>query len=95
MRNKKDEAAPETVVVIPASPDARLDGGALAAALTALGFEITKSTLSTKRCRGGGPPFSLWGRKPLYRWGNALSWAEERLTRPVSSTAEAAKVRAA
>ena len=32
-------------------------------------------TLATKASRGGGPPYRLFGRKPLYRWGDGLDWA--------------------
>jgi hypothetical protein len=91
MRNQKDEPTLGDSVILPASPDALLKGAALAAALTVSGFPITESTLATKRVRGGGPPFALWGRTPLYRWQSALEWAENRLTAPVCSTSEAAQ----
>jgi hypothetical protein len=69
--------------------NARLDRKAVARALTEAGFPITETTLATKAVRGGGPPYSLWGRKPLYRWADALAWAESRLSKPVRSTSEA------
>jgi hypothetical protein len=74
--------------VTPPSPDAKLNRDATAQSLTALGYKITPATLATKATRGGGPPFFLWGRKPLYRWGDALAWAEGRLSKPVRSTSE-------
>ncbi|MDB5593739.1 MAG: DNA-binding protein [Hyphomicrobiales bacterium] len=60
-----------------------------ATSLTAAGFPITVSTLATKATRGGGPPYRLFGKKPLYRWGDALDWAQGRLSKPVRSTSEA------
>jgi hypothetical protein len=59
-----------------------------AAALTAAGFPITPATLATKATRGGGPPFQRFGPRPLYRWGNALQWAQSRLSKLVASTSE-------
>jgi hypothetical protein len=49
-----------------------------AVALTAAGYPIRSATLGTKATRGGGPPFSLFGTRSLYRWGEALDWAEGR-----------------
>lgn len=60
----------------------------LASALTDAGFPITLGTLETKATRGGGPPYRLWGRTPLYRWQDALRWAESRLSAPRRSTSE-------
>jgi hypothetical protein len=71
-------------------PDRRLTRNATAAALTAAGFPIKPATLATKATRGGGPPFSRFGLRALYRWGDALAWAQRRLSRPVSNTSELA-----
>lgn len=60
-----------------------------ATSLTAAGFPITVSTLATKATRGGGPPYRLFGRKPLYSWGDLLDWAQGRLGKPGRSTSEA------
>jgi hypothetical protein len=62
----------------------------VAAALTSAGFPVSGETLATKATRGGGPRYRLFGRRPLYRWGDALEWAHGRLSAPVSSTSEAA-----
>jgi hypothetical protein len=32
---------------------------------------------------GNGPPFRCWGRKPLYRKADLISWATRRLTKPM------------
>jgi hypothetical protein len=61
-----------------------------ATALTECGFKTSSATLATKATRGGGPPYRLFGRRPLYRWGDALEWARGRLSEPVTCTAEAA-----
>ena len=60
-----------------------------AKALTAAGFPVSPATLATKATRGGGPRYRLFGRRPLYRWGDALEWAHGRLSEPVSNTSEA------
>jgi hypothetical protein len=75
--------------MIPDNPDARLTRNAAAAALTAAGFPIKPATLATKATRGGGPPFQRFGSRPLYRWADALEWAESRLTDPQHSTSQA------
>ena len=74
--------------MVPASPDARLTRVATAAALSAAGFPVSAATLATKATRGGGPIYRLFGRKPLYRWSDALEWAAARTSRPVTSTSE-------
>ena len=74
--------------IIPNNPEARLRRDAEAAALTAAGFPVTAKTLATKATRGGGPVFQSFGRVPLYRWGDALAWAEGKLSAPHCSTSE-------
>jgi hypothetical protein len=59
-----------------------------AARLKAIGFPVEATTLATMASRGGGPPFRLFGRVPLYRWGDVLSWAQGRLGLPCRSSAE-------
>ncbi len=74
--------------MIPSDPDALLTRAQTAGALTESGFPTSPATLATKATRGGGPPFMLYGRVPLYRWGNSLGWARGRLTKPIRSTSE-------
>jgi hypothetical protein len=59
--------------------DEYLTRDATAAALTSAGFPVKAKTLATKACRGGGPPYRLFGTRPLYRWGDAVDWAIKRL----------------
>jgi alkylation response protein AidB-like acyl-CoA dehydrogenase len=73
---------------VPDHPDALLTRNQAAAALTEAGLPVAPATLATKATRGGGPPYRLFGRKPLYRWGDALAWAESRLTEPRNSSSE-------
>jgi hypothetical protein len=73
---------------IPDNPDALLTRCRTAEALTAAGFPIKAKTLATKATRGGGPPFSKFGLRVLYRWGDALAWAQGRLTAPHCNTSE-------
>jgi hypothetical protein len=70
-------------------PNALLTRDKTADALNGAGFPITYKTLATMACRGGGPPYQLWGTKPLYRWSEALEWAKGRMSAPRHSTSEA------
>ena len=70
------------------NPDTLLRRAVTAAALTEAGFPTSKATLATKAVRGGGPPFQLYGRIPLYRWGDALAWAQGRMSAPRWTTSK-------
>ena len=74
--------------MIPESDDALLTRDATALALTASGYPMAGPTLATKATRGGGPPFRRFGRRPLYRWGDVLTWAKARLGEPMHCTSE-------
>ena len=76
-------------MAIPTDPKTRLQRGATAEALTEAGFPIKAKTLATKATRGGGPPFRKFGNTPLYEWGEALAWAERRLSPVRGSSSEA------
>jgi hypothetical protein len=73
----------------PDNPDTLLTRDAVAAALTARGYPVKSKTLATKASRGGGPPFRHFGVRVLYRWSDALAWAEGRLSPLQRSTSEA------
>jgi hypothetical protein len=68
--------------------DARYDRATTAEKLTAAGFPVAKKTLETLATRGGGPLFQKFGNKPLYRWRDALDWANGRLSKPIRTTSE-------
>lgn len=70
-------------------PETLLTRDQTAASLTEAGFPIKSKTLATKASRGGGPPYRLFGTRPLYQWSDALSWAKARLSKPRCSTSEA------
>jgi hypothetical protein len=74
--------------VIPDSLDALLRRKATAEALSEAGFPVSQKTLATKATRGGGPPYRVFGRAVLYRWGDALAWAESKLSPLRGSTSE-------
>ncbi len=74
--------------MIPHSPDALLTWRATADALTENGYPTKAATLATKATRGGGPPYRRFGAVTLYRWGEALEWAQSRLSAPIRSTSE-------
>jgi hypothetical protein len=71
------------------SPDTLLRRKQLAEALAAAGYPVANATLATWATRGGGPPYRGFGRIPLYRWGDALAWAEGKMTAPRRSSSEA------
>jgi hypothetical protein len=66
-------------------PDALLSRVETANALTELGFKIAPTTLTTLACRGGGPPYKVFARRPLYKWADALTWAKSKLSDPTPS----------
>jgi hypothetical protein len=74
--------------VVPSNFDALLTRDQTAAALAAAGFPVKSKTLATKASRGGGPPYRLFGPRVLYRWEDALKWAQARLSAPRLSTSE-------
>jgi len=57
--------------------------------LTREGFTLSAKALATLASRGGGPAYRRFGRRALYRWSDALEWAEGRLSPPRKSTSEA------
>jgi hypothetical protein len=70
-------------------PAALLSREATARALTNEGYPIAAATLRTMACRGGGPACRRFGRVAVYRWSDALAWAESRLSAPRRSACEA------
>jgi hypothetical protein len=82
---------------IPTDPETLLTRTQLAAALSDAGYPVSLETLATKATRGGSPPYRLFGKKPLYRWGDALEWARSKLGPVQRSTSEgdASKARTA
>jgi hypothetical protein len=68
--------------------DSLLRRVAVASALREAGFPVSAATLATKATRGGGPPFHSFGRIALYRWGDALAWAQSRMSAPRRTTSE-------
>jgi hypothetical protein len=74
--------------MVPNNPDAMLTRDAVAAALTAAGFPVKAKTLSTKASRGGGPPYVVFNARVLYRWSDALAWAQRNTTPPRASASE-------
>jgi hypothetical protein len=75
-------------MTIPSNPDALLRRKQTADALTEAGYPTSEKTLATMASRGGGPPYSRYGRYPIHRWGDALSWAQARLRPARRSTSE-------
>lgn len=74
---------------LPNSAAALLTREAVAAALTAAGYPISPRTLATKATRGGGPPYSVFSGRALYRWGDTLEWAQSLMSPPRRSSSEA------
>jgi hypothetical protein len=76
-------------IYIPNDPNTLLRRRQAAAALTEAGFPTSEATLATMATRGGGPPYRVYGRVPLYLWSESLHWAQSRLSAPRGSTSEA------
>ena len=57
--------------------------------LTEKGYPTPKGTLQKLASTGGGPPYSIYGNKALYRPPEALAWARSRLSGPKFSTSAA------
>jgi hypothetical protein len=74
--------------MMPQDPDALLTRDQTAAALTSAGYPIKSKTLATKATRGGAPPYRIFSGRALYRWGDALAWAESVTSAPRRSTSE-------
>jgi hypothetical protein len=74
--------------MVPENPDAILTRMQTGAALRAAGFPVADKSLATRASRGGGPPYRRFGARVLYRWGDALAWAESRLSDPIRSSSE-------
>jgi hypothetical protein len=69
-------------------PDARLLRRPLAEALSAAGFPIAAATLATLACRGGGPLYMTFNGRAVYRFGDALEWAQSRMSASHATAAE-------
>lgn len=52
------------------------------------GIPIAVATLNKLASIGGGPLMTYAGRIPLYHVDDLDAWAEERLSKPVRSTAD-------
>ena len=57
--------------------------------LTERGLPTTKNTLQKFACKGGGPPYELYGNRSVYRPPNLDSWVEQKLSTPKRSTSDA------
>ena len=80
--------------MIPTDPDVLLSRKATAEALSEAGYPMAWTTLETMACRGGGPPYRRYGKSTLYRWGDALSWAQNKAGAPRCTAAEHAQSKA-
>jgi hypothetical protein len=68
--------------------DRRLDRKQAAEFLTKRGYRTAPATLAKLACLGGGPVFESFGRRPLYREDDLLTWAEAKTTGPRRSTSD-------
>jgi hypothetical protein len=71
--------------------DALLTRPQTSAALKVLGYPIQTTTLETMAVRGGGPPYRKWGRAVRIVWGDALDWAQARLSEPKANSVDLTK----
>ena len=83
-------AEPQPVHYTAEDREKRLRRLEAAAFLTEQGFPISKATLESMATNGGGPAYFKWGKYPIYKIGDLLDWAEQRLGNSRRSTSEAA-----
>ena len=83
----------QTVDSIPA--DARMSRKHIAQALNDCGFPTSEKTLATKACRGGGPPYQLYGKIAIYTWSKTVDWVLTELSKPARNASEHKSHRAA
>ena len=60
----------------------------VADALTRCGVPYSAKTLSTRACRGGGPPYRRFAKRAIYRWGDVVEWAQAEMRTPARSASE-------
>jgi hypothetical protein len=58
--------------------------------LTERGLPVTSNTLQKLATVGGGPEYSIFGNRAVYKPDDLLAWAEAKLTASRRSTSEAA-----
>ena len=70
--------------VVPAcAPETLLTRKQTTQALIRAGFPVGPQTLAYQAHLGQGPTYQIFsGYRALYRWGDALSWAQARLSTP-------------
>ena len=56
--------------------------------LTVAGFPIARTTLAKLASIGGGPRFKKFGSRPIYWPKDLLQWAQDRTTKPRTSTSD-------
>ena len=52
------------------------------------GIPCSEKTLAKLACKGGGPPYRLFGRIPLYTSGDLDGYAEAKIGKLVRSTSD-------
>lgn len=72
------------------SPCVLLNRAQCAKLLNEAGYPTSRHTLASLASRGGGPLYRKYGRIAVYRWSDALEWAEDRLGAFRNSASEGA-----
>jgi hypothetical protein len=62
-------------------PDDKLGRVDAAEVLTALGYPMSYDTLAALKLRRKGPPCYKFGGKVFYKYGELITWAENRVRR--------------
>jgi len=68
--------------------DRRLTRREAAEFLSERGFRVASSTLAKYATVGGGPLFESFGRRPLYKAADLLTWVASKSTGPRRSTSD-------
>jgi hypothetical protein len=70
-----------------APPSAQFTRKKLPEKLEELGFKTTEGTLQTKACRGGAPPYRLYGRLCIYEWQDVIERLKAEIGEPAPNAA--------
>jgi hypothetical protein len=80
--------SPPTMVLTAVDPQTFMTRFQLAETLELCGIPLSYETLANKATKGGGPPFRIFGKSPVYQWGDVVAWLRETMGEPARTTSE-------
>jgi hypothetical protein len=70
------------------NPKTFMTGFQVADTLEECGLPLPYSALEAKAKLGGGPPFRIFGKNPIYQWCDVVPWVLSTLGEPARTTQE-------